>query len=408
MTTPLNQPKIKGSEVFGQLRVQTEKALLALLEDSQGKMNFDLQSRPLAKLFTPSEAAKMVGVSGTTLRKIEETLVKSGAIEPVEKNPSTGKRLGYTFHVIQEARKYQGTLPWRKPEVDPCLTVAVIHFKGGVGKTETASNCARSFALKGYRVAIIDLDHQGSTTGSFGYLPDYHFKKEHTIIPYVSGEQESLHYALQKTAWPNIQLIPGCMALEDFNWSLAFDAMDSSFEDRRDLHYELKRGIDTIKEDFDVILIDSPPSSSINSFSIIAAADGIVVPLPPAKHDLASTAQFAAIGEQLTSGILEDKHYHFFRILVTKFQNQGNRSDNDRDFRSIYQNFMADWCYEKVFRQMAPITDAAAEFTTVYEMQNPNKDILKELDQVFGQIELDIISHWPSKKDYLTKLGYGG
>jgi len=397
-----------GHKEFAQLRKTFETLLIRMLDNSQGKMNYEVESCPLPRLFTQKETEDLVGKTGPTLRTLEDRLVKEGVIKPVEKNPETGKRVGYRHNVILELMKAAGTLPWRDAETDKPMIIAIDSFKGGTGKTETTSHCLRNFAIKGYRVLGVDFDHQGSLTSSFGYIPDLAFSKKDTVIPYIKGDEETLHYAVKKTAWPNIDLIPGCMALEDVNWALAFEAagMDND-QDRRELYNELRAGLDTVADSYDIIIIDCPPSSSVNNFSILAAADGIVVPIPPAKHDMASTTQFLAIAETLLGGTLKDKEYDFVRFLVTKYQNEGNRSTNDLQFFSTFKGALKDYCYDRVFRLMSPIKDASAQFTTVYEMTDPNKKILRELDAVFDQIEVDILHQWPSKTTQLASVGYG-
>lgn len=413
---------------FGLLRKKTQMVLQRLLQDAQGFKNFSIESRPMGRLFTQKEVENMVGRSRTTLRKLEDKIkakiekgeLPEGYLPPLEINQETKRIAGYQFSWVQALRKEAGTLPWRDPKTDDPFIISVIQFKGGAGKTETVSNASRYFALEGYRVLVIDMDHQGSCTGSFGYFPDMMFKEEDTVIPYIKGEKETLHYAIRKTAWPNIDLIPGCMVLEDFNWAMAQYAMESETqEEKRELYYELRRGIDSVSENYDIILIDSPPSSSINSFEIIAATDGAIIPIPPRKHDLASTEQFLGIAERLTQatdeedgekveGILSDKEFKFIRFLVTQFVNEGNRSTNDADFYKICRGIYGPLCYEKVFRMISNIKEAARNFTTVYEVEKPNKAVLQELNAVFEQIEMDVLRHWPSKQDRLRKAGLGG
>lgn len=413
---------------FGLLRKKTQMVLQRLLQDAQGFKNFSIESRPMGRLFTQKEVENMVGRSRTTLRKLEDKIkakiekgeLPEGYLPPLEINQETKRIAGYQFSWVQALRKEAGTLPWRDPKTDDPFIISVIQFKGGAGKTETVSNASRYFGLEGYRVLVIDMDHQGSCTGSFGYFPDMMFKEEDTVIPYIKGEKETLHYAIRKTAWPNIDLIPGCMVLEDFNWAMAQYAMESETqEEKRELYYELRRGIDSVSENYDIILIDSPPSSSINSFEIIAATDGAIIPIPPRKHDLASTEQFLGIAERLTQatdeedgekveGILSDKEFKFIRFLVTQFVNEGNRSTNDADFYKICRGIYGPLCYEKVFRMISNIKEAARNFTTVYEVEKPNKAVLQELNAVFEQIEMDVLRHWPSKQDRLRKAGLGG
>lgn len=413
---------------FGLLRKKTQMVLQRLLQDAQGFKNFSIESRPMGRLFTQKEVEKMVGRSRTTLKKLEDKIkakIENGELPenflpPMEINANTNRIAGYQFAWVQALRKEAGTLPWRDPKTDDPFILSVIQFKGGAGKTETVSNAARYLGIVGYRVLVIDMDHQGSCTGSFGYFPDIMFKEKDTVIPYIKGEKEDLHYAIRKTAWPNIDLIPGCMVLEDFNWAMAQYAMEAETkEEKRELYYELRRGIDTVSENYDIILIDSPPSSSINSFEIIAATDGAIIPIPPRKHDLASTEQFLGIAERLTQvtdeengqkveGILSDKEFKFIRFLVTQFVNEGNRSTNDADFYKICRGIFGPLCYEKVFRMISNIKEASRNFTTVYEVEKPNKAVLQELNAVFEQIEMDILRHWPSKQDKLRKAGLGG
>ena len=217
---------------FGLLRNKTQMVLRRLLQDAQGYKNFSIESRPMGRLFTQKEVENMVGRSRTTLKKLEDKIaakIKKGELPenflpPLETN-ETGRIVGYPFSWVQAFREAAGTLPWRDPELDDPFVLSVIQFKGGVGKTETVSNLARYLGMRGYRILVIDMDHQGSCTGSFGYFPDMMFKEQDTVIPYIKGEKESLDYAIRKTAWPNIDLIPGCMVLEDFNWAMAQFAM---------------------------------------------------------------------------------------------------------------------------------------------------------------------------------------
>lgn len=345
---------------FGLLRRKTQEILKRLLEGAEGYKNFTNESRPMGRLFTQKEVEDMVGRSRTTLRKLEEKIsgkIKKGefpedSLPTLDRNPETGRIVGYPFSWVQAFREEAGTLPWRDPEQDEPFVVSVIQFKGGVGKTETVSNLSRYLALQGYRILVIDMDHQGSCTGSFGFFPDMSFTEKDTVVPYIKGDEDTLHYAIHKTAWPNIDLIPGCMALEDLNWAMAEFAMKAeSSEEKRELFYELRCGIDTVANNYDIIVIDSPPSANINSFEIIAATDGAIVPIPPRKHDLSSTEQFLGIVERLTrvagqggqqeEGIIADKKFKFLRFLITQFVNDGKRSTNDADFTRSAAGSMA-------------------------------------------------------------------
>src|SRR5580704_12976959 len=158
------------------------------------------QRKTLQRLFSPSDAAEMVGRDRTTLARAE---VDIGLLD-TPRNPGNNRRMGYTLAQVQAFRAHFGTLPWRDPATDVPLVVACQNFKGGVGKSTTCVNFAHYLALKGYRVLVIDTDSQATTTSMFGYVPDADITQENTILPYLATDQKSLAYAVRHTYFPNI------------------------------------------------------------------------------------------------------------------------------------------------------------------------------------------------------------
>src|SRR5450432_3255303 len=142
--------------------------------------------KQLRRLFSPSEAADMVGRDRTTLARAEGEL----GLESLQRNPENNRRVGYSMEQVQRFRAHFGTLPWRDSATDPALTIACQNFKGGVGKSTTCVNFAHYLALKGYRVLVIDTDSQATTTSMFGYMPDAEITQEDTILPYLASDQK--------------------------------------------------------------------------------------------------------------------------------------------------------------------------------------------------------------------------
>src|ERR1700733_8954387 len=167
------------------------------------------QRKALQRLFSPSEAAMMVGRDRTTLVRAEPEIGLQGP----PRNPTNNRRIGYTLAQIQAFRHHFGTLPWRDPATDASLIIACQNFKGGVGKSTTCVNFAHYLALKGYRVLVIDTYSQATTTSMFGYVPDADITQDATILPYLASEQKGLAYAVRSSYFPGIDLIPACLAL---------------------------------------------------------------------------------------------------------------------------------------------------------------------------------------------------
>jgi chromosome partitioning protein len=95
--------------------------------------------KALGRLFSPSEAAQMVGRDRTTLARAEAEI----GVEAAPRNPGNNRRLGYTLEQVQAFRRHFGTLPWRDPATDSPLVIACQNFKGGVGKSTT---CVRKIS----------------------------------------------------------------------------------------------------------------------------------------------------------------------------------------------------------------------------------------------------------------------
>jgi len=375
------------SNLFG----NANNVLNAMLEMSEGRKAMLSDSKPLTRRFTQKEASELVGRERITITRAQE----AGKLSKPEKDSKTNRSMGMTLAQIIEAQELFGTSPGRDKDTDDCMVFASINFKGGVGKTETASNLARFLAMKGYKGCLIDLDSQGSASSGFGYIPDIDFSESDTVLPYLYKQKEDLKYALHETHWPNLKLIPACMALHSAEFDLVIEAINMDQQSSKiEFYKELSRGIDTIKEEFDFIIIDSPPSLSVTSISILLAADALVIPTSPAKHDFSSTVQFLKLVKDVLQNLAPGKEYKFAKVLVTKFMKSGY---NDIDFYQMMRDTLEDAVYPKVFKHMTAIKDASAEFTTVYEMKGVKKHVYDELQEVFGQIENDMLASWPSK-----------
>jgi chromosome partitioning protein len=245
--------------------------------------------KQLKRLFSPGEAADMVGRDRTTLARAELEIV----LGDTPRNPLNNRRVGYTLEQVQAFRSHFGTLPWRDRATDPPLVVACQNFKGGVGKSTTCVNLAHYLALKGYRILVVDTDSQATTTSMFGYVPDADIGQDQTILPYLGGEQRTLEYAVRRSYWPNIDLIPSCLALYEAEIAIVMHVASQPTPEQRVAFFsELRYGIQTVADRYDVILVDSPPALGMISINVLMAADALLVPSAARMFDFSSTVQF--------------------------------------------------------------------------------------------------------------------
>ena len=387
-------PAIRALDKLDDILASSENFLQRMHE----RGNDPHQHKQLNRLFPPSEAADMVGRDRTTLARAEAEL----GMESLQRNPSNNRRMGYSLEQVQAFRKHFGTLPQRS-ESDPPITIACQNFKGGVGKSTTCVNFAHYLALKGYRVLVIDTDSQATTTSMFGYMPDAEVTQEQTLMPYLDSTESSLVYAVRKTYWPNVDLIPSCLALYEAEMAIAAHLAAQDDRARRlEFFSELKFGIQTVSQHYDVVLLDSPPALGLISINVLLAADALLVPTAPRMYDFTSTVQFFRMVRNYISQIDATKEYRWISVLTTLFD---QRLVSHRQFFEVMQACFGDGILQHVFFQSSEIINSAVQYLGSYEQPKPNRKVLEMLDGVFGEVELRILREWPSKRPKLHEKG---
>ena len=354
--------------------------------------------------FNVRTAAEMVGRTEKAIRDAEA----DGRLPEPNKDPETGRRLGYSLGDVNRMREVFGTLP-RRADSDPATVLAIQNFKGGVGKSTLIVHLAQFLALKGYRVCVIDCDSQGSTTSIFGLNPDVDVDEdEDTLYPFFRhGGPPSLHYALRATYWPGIAMIPANLGLYDAEYEFAARMLqEQSFVLDR-----LRQGIETISDQFDVILLDPPPALGMISLSVLRAANALIIPAPPNNIDFGSTAHFLKMMGATLNELAEHggaRGYHFVKILATKMNDQKSAHQAiKRVMEAVFPHDML----QSVLKDSAEIDNATANLMSVYEITGAatrtetHKRCRVYLDAVGREVETLIRKTWPSHHAGLRKEG---
>jgi chromosome partitioning protein len=156
--------------------------------------------------------------------------------------------------------------------------IAIANQKGGVGKTTTAVNLSSCLAYKGKKVVIIDIDPQGNTTSGLGIDKN---EVERSIYEIIINE-EDIEEALLGTCIDNLFLCPSNINLVGAEVELVSVI---SRETR------LKAAISNIRDKYDFILIDCPPSLGLLTLNALTAADTILVPIQCEYYALEGLSQ---------------------------------------------------------------------------------------------------------------------
>jgi len=253
-----------------------------------------------------------------------------------------------------------------RPAGAEAVTIAIGNFKGGVSKTTTAVTLAQGLTLLGHKVLVIDTDPQGSLTTLFGILPDTEVQEHDTILPLAMGSETSIRYAIRPTYWDGIDLVAAAPVLFGAEFALpARQTQEPGFEFWR----VLDLGIDDVRADYDVIVIDTPPALSYTTINAFMASNGIIMPLPPNALDFASASQFWSLFADLTSELITkrglSKSFDFIHVLLA-------RVDSSDAASNIVRQWIGSTYAEKVLPVEIPKTavtaTTSAEFGTVYDI----------------------------------------
>lgn len=150
--------------------------------------------------------------------------------------------------------------------------ISFANQKGGVGKTTSAVNIAASLGVLGKKVLLVDLDPQGNTTSGVG-IAKKTLKNSLGDLLQLEEEElttEKVMSAIRKTDFDNLSVIGATISLAGAEYAI-FEAGEEG--------NALKRIFDKIKDQFDYIIIDCPPSLGMFTLAALSASDGVVIPM---------------------------------------------------------------------------------------------------------------------------------
>ena len=292
------------------------------------------------------------------------------------------RRREFTLEEIYALRQ-AFKLPPKRATGQPGVVLSVCNFKGGVAKTTTAAHLAQYLVMNGYRVLLVDLDAQASLTQLFGILPHTEVGDNETVRTFLEGPNfpgrdpdtpwtGDLRYAVQSTHWPNLDLIPSNLGVYGSEFAIASRLRtESGFA----FHRPLADGLAPLRQDYDVIILDTAPSLSFVNSNALFAADGLLITLPPAMIDLQSSTLFfelvAELIEAFNTSEETPKAYDFASVLITRVKPK----DANHAFisKQIRKYFPKETCTHSMVQSTA-LEKIGPDLLTVYEVSDYDGD----------------------------------
>ena len=232
------------------------------------------------------------------------------------------------------------------------MIISIANQKGGVAKSTTAINLAAGLSIQGFKVLLIDTDPQCNTTRVFIH-PNEETDREKSLFNAILNFAP-LSGIIQDTRFNNLSFVPSHIRLSSADLELA-----QAFDNRSE---RLKKALSKVKDQYDYILIDNPPSLGLLTINSFVASEKLVIPV--------STGFFALTGlVQLQESINMVKqtqlnpNLDILGVLCTF----SDRTNVSRDVESQLREYFGDLVFETVIPKNVSLEEAHSNYTHIFK-----------------------------------------
>ncbi len=253
--------------------------------------------------------------------------------------------------------------------------MAIFNQKGGVGKTTTNVNLSACIAQRGKKVCVIDIDPQGNTTSGFGIDKN---KLEYTVYDVIVNEID-IKTAIIRTDYENLDIVPSSVQLAGAEIELA------GMVNREN---KLRTAINTVKNEYDYIFIDCPPSLGLLTINSLSAVDSVLIPIQCEYYALEGVSQLMNTIQLVKKSI--NPSLQIQGVVISMFDGRTNLSIQVVDEVKTYFK-------GKVYSTIIPRNVRLAEAPSYgqpiiyYDEKSKGAEAYLELAEEFLDLEEDVV-----------------